>query len=68
MKSTEQNKEFRELSEHDLRERYKELSLELFNLRFQGATAQLSSPARFTQVRREIARLKTEATKRGFRI
>jgi large subunit ribosomal protein L29 len=35
------------------------LKKEQFNLRFQRATQQLESPARFRQVRREIARIKT---------
>lgn len=32
---------------------------ELFNLRIQRASANLSNPARFKQVRKEIARIKT---------
>jgi large subunit ribosomal protein L29 len=56
------------MDERELRERYHELSRELFNLRFQSATAQLSSPARFEQVRREIARLKTVARERNLTI
>jgi large subunit ribosomal protein L29 len=35
------------------------LKKEQFNLRFQRATQQLESPARFRQVRREIAVIKT---------
>ena len=33
---------------------------ELFNLRFQLATGQLESPARIRQVKREVARIRTE--------
>jgi large subunit ribosomal protein L29 len=33
---------------------------ELFNLRFQLATGQLESPARIKQVKREVARIRTE--------
>ncbi len=33
---------------------------ELFNLRFQLATGQLESPARIKQVKRNVARIKTE--------
>jgi len=33
---------------------------ELFNLRFQLATGQLENPARIKQVKREVARIKTE--------
>jgi large subunit ribosomal protein L29 len=56
------------MDELELKERYQELTKELFNLRFQAATAQLSSPARFKQVRREIARLKTIAKERNLSI
>jgi large subunit ribosomal protein L29 len=64
MKSTEQIKSFREMKEPELQEHYNELMKELFNLRFQTATAQLSSPGRFKQVKREIARIKTAASER----
>jgi large subunit ribosomal protein L29 len=36
-----------------------DLKKEAYNLRFQGATGQLDSPARMRLVRREIARIKT---------
>lgn len=36
-----------------------ELKREQFNLRFQSATNQLENPARVTEVRRNIARIKT---------
>jgi large subunit ribosomal protein L29 len=68
MKSKDSLREFREMAEPELSERYKELSKELFNLRFQSAMAQLSSPARFEQVRRSIARLVTVAKERDLKI
>jgi large subunit ribosomal protein L29 len=68
MKSRDQIEEIKDMNELELNEKYRGLMKELFNLRFQGATAQLSSPARFTQVRREIARLKTIAKQRSIRI
>ena len=68
MKSTDQVKEYREMDEAGLNERYNELMKELFNLRFQAAVAQLSSPARFKQVRAEIARIKTCANERNLTI
>ena len=68
MKSTDSLKEFREMNDRELKERYDELTRELFNLRFQSAMAQLSSPARFRQVRREIARVKTIASERKLSI
>lgn len=68
MKSKETVKKLRDMDELELKERYQELTKELFNLRFQSATAQLSSPARFKQVRREIARLKTIAKERNLSV
>ena len=65
MKSTDQVKDLRNLKESELKDRYNELMKELFNLRFQSALAQLSSPARFKQVKAEIARLKTVAKERN---
>jgi len=37
------------------------LRREQFNLRFQRATGQLENPARFRQIRRDIARIQTIA-------
>jgi len=68
MKSKEQLRELRDQSEVDLKERYETLMKELFNLRFQQSMAQLSSPARFRQVRREIARVKTVARERNMKL
>lgn len=36
-----------------------DLSKEQFNLRFQRAAGELQNPARFRQVRRDVARIKT---------
>jgi large subunit ribosomal protein L29 len=68
MKAKANVKQLREMNAHELKEKISELNRELFNLRFQTATAQLSSPARFKQVRREIARLKTIARERNLAI
>ena len=51
--------ELRELSEEQLEERLRELREELFNLRFQYATRQLTNTARIREVRRDIARVLT---------
>ena len=67
MKSKEKVKSYREMDERDLKEKYNELTRELFNLRFQAATAQLSSPSRFKQVRREVARIRTIAHERNLK-
>ena len=47
-----------------LLDRLAEAREELFNLRFQNATGQLTSSSRIGQVRKEIARCLTEARKR----
>ena len=51
--------ELRELSDEQLEERLRELREELFNLRFQYATRQLTNTARIREVRRDIARVLT---------
>ncbi|MBI3457707.1 MAG: 50S ribosomal protein L29 [Candidatus Rokubacteria bacterium] len=49
----------RELSDGELEQRDRELTEELFNLRFQVAMAMAKNPARIGQARRELARVKT---------
>jgi large subunit ribosomal protein L29 len=49
-----------ELSDEQLDDRLRELREELFNLRFQYATRQLTNTARIREVRRDIARLLTQ--------
>lgn len=51
--------ELRQLDEDTLRQRLGELRQELFNLRLQYATRQLTNHARFREVRREVARILT---------
>jgi large subunit ribosomal protein L29 len=51
--------ELRELTDDDLISRLRESKEELFNLRFQVATGQLSNNLRFRTVRQEIARVYT---------
>ena len=51
--------ELREMGLDEVRARLQELLEESFNLRFQHVTAQLSSPIRLRQVRREIAQVRT---------
>ena len=51
--------ELREKSVDELQTRERELSEQLFKLRFQRATGRMESPAKMRQVRREIARIKT---------
>ena len=51
--------ELRNLTEMELEQKLREFKEELFNLRFQHATAQLDNPTRIREVRRIIARIKT---------
>ncbi|MGB1539880.1 MAG: 50S ribosomal protein L29 [Rickettsiales bacterium] len=51
--------ELRGKSADELKGQLVELKKELFNLRFQQATGELQNPARFRQVRRDVARIKT---------
>ena len=52
-------KDLRLLNEGELFGKEKELNEELFNLRFQQATGQLENVMRFSKVKRDIARVKT---------
>ena len=52
--------EIREFSSDDLQTKLEEARAELFNLRFQMATSQLDNTARVGQVKKDIARIKTE--------
>lgn len=52
-------KEFRELTVEELKQREKDLAGEYFNLKFQLATNQLSNTMKLTQVKQDIARVKT---------
>ena len=51
--------ELRELSDEDLVTKLRQAKEELFNLRFQSATGQLSNNHRLRIVRQEIARIYT---------
>ena len=52
-------KELRELNIDELIQKEKDLAGELFNLKFQLATNQLSNTMKVGQVKRDIARIKT---------
>jgi len=51
--------EIRELGSEELETKVEELNQELFNLRFQMHTGHLENTARISQVRKDIARVKT---------
>ena len=52
-------KEMRDKTEAELENREKELSEQLFKLRFQRATGRVENPMKIREVKREIARIKT---------
>ena len=52
-------KDLRELTVEELNTKLKELSEELFNLRFRHATGQLENPVSLRNCKRDIARVQT---------
>jgi large subunit ribosomal protein L29 len=52
-------KELRGLTTAELMEKEKQLTQELFNLRFQLATGRIEDPMKIRHARRDLARLKT---------
>jgi large subunit ribosomal protein L29 len=52
--------DLKDLDAHDLQQRLVETKEELFNLRFQNATGQLDNYKRLGELRRDVARIKTE--------
>ncbi len=60
--------ELRQMSDDELMLKYEELKEELFKLRIQKTIGQIDNPARFRQIRRDIARILTilnERKKKG---
>ncbi|HEX7418562.1 MAG TPA: 50S ribosomal protein L29 [Thermoanaerobaculia bacterium] len=56
--------EMRDKNVDELQIREKELSEQLFKLRFQRATGRIENPMKIREVKREIARIKTLLTER----
>jgi large subunit ribosomal protein L29 len=52
-------REIRAMNDDQLRQQLDELHSELFNLRFQRAAYKNPSPARFGQIKKNIAQIKT---------
>jgi large subunit ribosomal protein L29 len=52
-------KELRQLTGPELAEKEKQMTQELFNLRFQLSTGRLENPMQIRKTKRDIARLKT---------
>jgi large subunit ribosomal protein L29 len=59
--------ELRDLDAQLLEERLVEAKEELFNLRFQDATGQLDNYKRLRELRRDVARIRTEMRGRELR-
>ena len=59
MKITQRQSDLKAMSTDQLQDELLKLKKEQFNLRFQKATGQLENTARVTEVRKDIARIKT---------
>ncbi|CAN7169953.1 50S ribosomal protein L29 [Boseaceae bacterium BT-24-1] len=59
MKATQRLSDIKVMSTDQLQDELLKLKKEQFNLRFQRATGQLENTARVTEVRKDIARIKT---------
>ncbi len=59
MKSAQRLSDLKVMSTDQLQDELLKLKKEQFNLRFQRATGQLENTARVTEVRKDIARIKT---------
>ena len=56
--------DIRQQSDDELRKSLIDLQKEQFNLRFKAASEEVETPARFCQIRRDIARIKTVINQR----
>jgi large subunit ribosomal protein L29 len=56
---------WRDLSDDEIRQRARELSEELFNVRFQLSMGMAKNPSRLGQARRDLARAQTILRERG---
>ncbi len=56
---------WRDLSDDEIRQRARELSEEVFNVRFQLAVGMAKNPSRLGQARRDLARAQTILRERG---
>ena len=57
--------DLKQKTDDQLAESLGNLKREQFNLRFQAATSQLEKPSRVREVRRDIARIKTQQSARA---
>ena len=51
--------EYRQKSHEDLQKELVELRKEAFGMRMQRSTGQMANPARFKEIRKDVARIKT---------
>ncbi len=58
-------KEVREMTTEELVKAIAEMQQETLNLQIQSKTGQLENPTKIRQIRRDIARIKTEMTARA---
>lgn len=58
-------KALRDMAPDELRRRLDDAEQEAFNLRVQIAAGKAQSPSRLREVRKDIARVKTELTRKG---
>jgi large subunit ribosomal protein L29 len=56
---------FREMTSDEIRQKLRDMSEELFNLRFRNSMKQLDNPLQIRETRRAMARLKTVLRQRG---
>ena len=59
-------KEIRDLSEEEIASRKRKLREEAFHLRIKQQSGQLENPSELRSIRRDVARLNTVVTERGF--
>lgn len=64
MKKKDFMAELKDMSVAELNEKLAQFKSELFNLRFQAAIQQLENPMRIKEVRKNMARIKTELAQR----
>jgi large subunit ribosomal protein L29 len=65
MKNTQRLSDLKVMSADQLQDELLKLKKEQFNLRFQKATGQMENTSRVTEVRRDIARVKTLARQKA---
>ena len=56
--------EIREMTTEQINKKISEIKIELWNLRFSGATGNLEKPHRIKELRHDVARLKTVLNER----